>query len=145
MSSAATAGGPPVFDTTNRVRTSTPVPQAGSDNHALISGNDSAWRSVEERAFCGTPVPGQEQTLVGSADQTFNVQNNQYTTVNKEIVIESRTSRIHIKAAEEITLEVGKSKLYMDKAGKIQLTGVDILSEAETHHTIKGGRVDINP
>jgi len=83
MSSAATAGGAPVFDTSNRVRTATPVPQAGIDNHAFVSGVDSVWRSVEQPAFSSTPQPGQEQTLVNSADQTFNVQNNQFTIVNK--------------------------------------------------------------
>jgi hypothetical protein len=77
----------------------------------------------------------------------------QETTVANEIIIKSTGSKIYVEAATEITLIVGASKLWMDKGGKIELSGINIAingkekvgiageaiaSEAGNDHTISG-------
>jgi len=99
----------------------------------------------------------------------------QETTVNKDIIIKSETTKIHVTAATEIQLKVGASKLLMKSDGKIELSGTEIaiagsaavrisgdsiasdakndhnisgnlvVSEGKTSNTVKGGTVMLNP
>lgn len=108
----------------------------------------------------------------GAVTETYeDVQN---TTVTKDIIIISK-AKIHITAATEIQLEVGKSKLKMTSDGSIELSGVTIavngkekvgiagksiasvagndhtisgklvVSNGSTSNTVKGGMVMLNP
>jgi hypothetical protein len=127
-----------VFKSTNLISTSTAVPDAGSDNHIPIKGSAAKWKSISNQTFLDGYPAGQHQTLVKSADEIVEIKKNQKTTVQEEIVITSATKKIHVKAATEITLEVGASKLRMMQDGTIELTG--------NHVTITGSQmVDINP
>ncbi len=134
------------------------------DTQKIVTGN----RTID--IVAGTHT----ETIKG--DTTINVTAGaQSNTVNKSIDITSKTAYIHLKAETEIQLEVGSSKLLMDKDGKISLTGVDIgidgkkivvisggiihseaksehqttgavvLSDGSTTNTIKGGMVMLNP
>jgi hypothetical protein len=86
------------------------------------------------KSFVTGQAAGQDQTSVRSNDQTIQVANNQYNIVKGEIVIQSNTNRIYIKAATRIELEVGASKLVMDSEGNITLSGkvITILGETST-------------
>ena len=96
-------------------------------------------------------------------------------TVKQQILITSETSHIYVKAATEIKLEVGASKLHMFSDGRIELSGkniaiegsekvrthgAEVTSEADSQHqtkgsivisegkatnTVKGGMVMLNP
>lgn len=141
-----------VFGKTNVTNTNNPVPNAGGDNHIDIKGSAVNWTAVADEQFVDVYDPGQDQSLISSADQTYRVLAKQHSLVQGEIVIESEKNRIYFKAASYIKLEVGKSQLIMTSDGTIELTGVQIaltgdfiLSQATQNHTIKGGRVDINP
>lgn len=127
-----------VFAMNKLTGTSTAVPDAGADNHIPIKGSAAKWKSIKGQAFLDGYGPGQQQTSIKSADQIVEVQKNQKTTAQEDIVITSATKKIHIKAATEVTLEVGASKLRMMQDGTIELTG--------KHVTIIGSdMVDINP
>jgi type VI secretion system secreted protein VgrG len=77
-------------------------------------------------------------------------------TINKNTDLASQTGYVHVKAATEILLEVGGSKLLMKSDGTIELNGSaiavkgsaevrvkggNIMSEADANHTIKGALV----
>jgi len=66
----------------------------------------------------------------GDLKETYS--SNQTTKVNKTINIESETQEIVIKAKTKITLVVGSSKLVMDDAGTIDLTGVKITVQGKS-------------
>jgi type VI secretion system secreted protein VgrG len=100
---------------------------------------------------------------------------NQTTTVNKTISITSEASNIVVTAATTIELRVGASRIYMDAAGNISITGINIAvngaesvstagnairstagneheikgaivkSEGSATNTVKGGMVMLNP
>jgi type VI secretion system secreted protein VgrG len=100
---------------------------------------------------------------------------NQTTTVNKTIAITSEASNIVVTAATTIELRVGASRIYMDAAGNISITGINIAvngaesvstaghairstagneheikgaivkSEGSATNTVKGGMVMLNP
>src|SRR5262245_3935521 len=112
-----------VFKSTKLVSTSIAVPDAGADNHIPIKGSAAKWKSISNQTFLDGFSPGQHQALVNSADEIVEIKKNQTTTVQEEIVITSATKKIHVKAATEITLEVGASKLTMMQDGTIELTG----------------------
>ncbi|MCC9602680.1 type VI secretion system tip protein VgrG [Stieleria sp. JC731] len=63
------------------------------------------------------------------------------TTVNKEILVDSETQHIHITAATEIKLEVGKSKLLMKADGTIELSGMNIAIDGKESVNIHGAAV----
>lgn len=109
----------------------------------------------------------------GAVAETFD--DKQETTVNKDIVISSQTTKIHVTAATEIQLQVGASKLLMKSDGSIELSGNNVaikgsqtvqikgasitsqadadnntkgaivLSEGSASNTVKGGVVMLNP
>lgn len=119
----------------NTTPTATPVADAGAYNHLSIPpGSLGAFPSIPDPGFVSGQPAGQCQTSVRGHDQTIQVANNQYNIVNGEIVIHSKSNRIHITAATRIELEVGASKLVMDSDGNITLTGkvITILGETST-------------
>ena len=109
----------------------------------------------------------------GAVSETFD--DKQETTVNKDIIISSQTTKIHVTAATEIQLQVGASKLLMKSDGSIELSGNNVaikgsqtvqikgasitsqadadnntkgaivLSEGSASNTVKGGVVMLNP
>lgn len=149
-----------VFGGQNLTCTATEVPVAGTDNHIGIEASSGVWNTVADTSFIRNLSSGQDQDLICSADHVVQVQSNQInniqqsqrTTAQREITITSAENQIHVKAATEIILEVGASKIVMTADGRIEISGVNIaitgdiiLSQASTQNTIIGGMVDINP
>lgn len=62
-----------VFKKQVEVKTSSDVPQAGSDNHIQVSGSTASWDSITSETFLPDPKPGQDQLLVRSGHQTSKV------------------------------------------------------------------------
>jgi hypothetical protein len=142
-----------VFTADTAVRTRTAAQLAEADSRIRISRSDDAnYASQVKTGLMRSLSPGQSQTLIKTDDEVVQIENNQLTKAVGQIVMKSENEHIHIKAATDITLEVGNSKLIMRADGTIQLIGIkvfvegdSILSQATTQHTIIGGRVDINP
>ena len=106
---------------------------------------------------------------------TENYDADQNTTVANDIIIISKSTKIHITAATEIQLQVGASTLLMKSDGSIQLSGKNIainatekvgiaapsiaseasndhttsgmlvVSKGSTSNTVQGGMVMLNP
>ncbi|MBB5018566.1 type VI secretion system secreted protein VgrG [Chitinivorax tropicus] len=108
-----------------------------------------------------TTVQHNKRTVINGPEHTINVTKGfQHTEVKQEITVKSTdgpieitsaTQHVHIKAATTITLEVGASKLTMDKEGNISIQGVNISVNGSTitststdQHTIQGAPVNIN-
>jgi type VI secretion system secreted protein VgrG len=72
---------------------------------------------------------------------TENYDDAQTTTVANDIVITSTSGKLYVKAATEIQLEVGQSKLYMDSSGNISLEGINVTMKGAACATVKGGIV----
>jgi hypothetical protein len=149
-----------VFNKRRLTPTVKDVSEPGTDGHALIDGSKSVWNGIIDTSFINNLSGGQEQNLVLSADHVVQVQNSQIviiqraqsTTAQQEISITSAQNQIHVKAATQIVLEVGKSKITMAADGSIEISGVNITikgdvvnSNATSQNTITGGMVDINP
>lgn len=116
-----------VFGANNLTCTAKPVPAAGSDNHLCIPNNSLGdYYSVTNQSFVSGQDEGQQQISVRTGDHTIQVADNQNTIVIGEIVVRSQTNQIVINAATRIELNVGASKLVMDKEGNITLTGKTI-------------------
>jgi type VI secretion system secreted protein VgrG len=76
------------------------------------------------------------------ATQTTKVQDElKISTTAGPINISADANEIFVKAATKITLEVGASKLMMDAAGNISLTGVNVTVKGSAMVTVKGGIV----
>lgn len=119
-----------VFGATSLTSTTTAVPDAGGDNHLTIFNNSlGSYPSVTNQGFVSGQGAGQQQHSVRSGDHTNQVADNQFTIVIGQIEIRSQTNQILIKAATRIELNVGASKLVMDKDGNITLTGKTIKIE----------------
>jgi|SRR5262245_10042368 len=117
----------PVFGANRLTCTAKPAPPAGADNHLSIFKNSLGdYYSVAEQCFVSGQGDGQQQLSVRTGDHTTQVADNQYTIVIGEIVIRSQTDQLVINAATRIELNVGASKLVMDKEGNITLTGKTI-------------------
>jgi type VI secretion system secreted protein VgrG len=126
---------PQVFSANNVTGTAKPVPEAGGDSHLSIpNGSLGDYSSVTSQGFVSGQGGGQQQTSVRSDDHTIQVANNQHNIVKGEVVIQSQTNRIYIKASTRIELEVGASKLVMDSEGNITLTGkvIKIVGDTST-------------
>ena len=65
----------------------------------------------------------------------------QETVVNKDIIIVSESTKIHVTAATEIQLQVGASTLLMESNGNISLKGVNVTIDGSTSVTVQGGIV----
>jgi type VI secretion system secreted protein VgrG len=65
----------------------------------------------------------------------------QETTVNADIIITSKTTKIHGIASTEIQLKVGSSKLLMKSDGSIELSGTHIAIKGTEQVEIKGGSI----
>jgi hypothetical protein len=140
----------PVFNKNKVTPTSTAVPQAGGEHRLARAGNDADWSAKRHQEFVHGSAPGQQQTLIKSADDTL--------TAQEQIVVRSTGNQVSIEAATQITLTVGASTLCMKQDGTIELTGITIKTtgtdittqcttmscQASGQHTIRGGRVDIN-
>lgn len=150
-----------VFNKRSLTRTVNELPEPGTDGRANIDGSKSAWNDgIIKTSFINNLSGGQEQNLVLSADHVVQVQNSQIviiqkaqsTTAQQEITITSAENQIHVIAATQIILEVGKSKITMAADGTIVISGVNVTvtgeavnSNATNQNTITGGMVDINP
>ena len=116
-----------VFGADSLTCTATPVPAAGADNHLCVPNNSLGdYYSVANQSFVSGQGAGQQQVSVRTGDHTNQVADNQYTIVIGEVEIRSQTNQIVINAATRIELNVGASKLVMDKDGNITLTGKTI-------------------
>jgi hypothetical protein len=116
-----------VFGANRLTCTATPVPPAGADNHLCVPNNSLGdYYSVTNQRFVSGQGDGQQQISVRAGDHTIQVADNQCTIAIGEIVIRSQTNQIVVNAATRIELNVGKSKLVMDKDGNITLTGKTI-------------------
>jgi len=51
---------------------------------------------------------------------------------------------LHIKADEGLVIECGKSSIILNKDGKVQIKGIELLSRARGMNKIKGAGVNIN-
>lgn len=77
--------------------------------------------------------------VTGAVTELFD--DKQETTVNSDILVTSKTTKICLTAATEIVLEVGSSKLTMKADGSIKLEGINISIIGTTSVTVKGGIV----
>jgi hypothetical protein len=150
----------PVFSRQSETRTASEVPAAGTDNHIDINLSNGKWNGITDNSFISNLSGGQDQDLIRSADHVVQIQNSQLVRIEQsqstrargEITITSTDNKIHVKAATEIVLEVGKSRITMTADGRIEIAGVEItitgdaiLSNATRQNTVIGGMVDINP
>ena len=52
--------------------------------------------------------------------------------------------RVSIEGKEEVVLRCGKASLTLRKDGKVLLRGVNVVSQADQVHKVRGGKVQIN-
>jgi voltage-gated potassium channel Kch len=52
--------------------------------------------------------------------------------------------RVEIEGHEEVVLRCGKASLTLRRDGKVVLRGVNIVSQADQVHKVRGGKVQIN-
>lgn len=52
--------------------------------------------------------------------------------------------RVEIEGAEEVVLRCGKASLTLRRDGKVELRGVNVVSQAQQVQRIRGGKVQIN-
>jgi hypothetical protein len=76
----------------------------------------------------------------GAVSEDFD--DKQETIVNKDIIIVSESTKIHVTAATEIQLQVGASTLLMKSDGSIKLTGTSIAIAGTAKVAIHGGEVE---
>ncbi|WP_437126329.1 bacteriophage T4 gp5 trimerisation domain-containing protein [Noviherbaspirillum album] len=85
-----------------------------------------------------TTVQHTQATVVNGPHQTNTVTNGfQVTKVKKRVELESQTEFIQLKAATEIVLEVGASRIRMEANGKITIQGLHV-------DVIGTSRIDLN-
>ncbi|MEC4723840.1 N-acetylmuramidase domain-containing protein [Noviherbaspirillum sp. CPCC 100848] len=85
-----------------------------------------------------TTVQHTQATVVNGPHQTNTVTNGfQVTKVKKRVELESQTEFISLKAATEIVLEVGASRIRMEANGKITIQGLHV-------DVIGTNRIDLN-
>jgi len=63
-------------------------------------------------------------------------------TEQKEVLVDGR--RIILEGSDEVVLRCGKASLTLRRNGQIVLRGVNIRSDADEVHRIRGGTVQIN-
>jgi uncharacterized protein DUF6484 len=52
--------------------------------------------------------------------------------------------RVHIEGKEEVVLQCGRASLTLTRDGRVVLRGVNIVSQADQVHKIRGGKVQVN-
>lgn len=52
--------------------------------------------------------------------------------------------RVAIEGKEEVVLQCGKASLTLRRDGKVVLRGVDLVTQADRVHKIRGGKVQVN-
>jgi len=52
--------------------------------------------------------------------------------------------RVVVEGREEVTLRCGKASLTLRADGKVVLRGVNLVSQADQVHKIRGGKVQVN-
>jgi hypothetical protein len=52
--------------------------------------------------------------------------------------------RVVIEGKEEVVLQCGKASLTLRKDGRVVLRGVNVISQADQVHKIRGGKVQVN-
>lgn len=52
--------------------------------------------------------------------------------------------RVHIEGKEEVVLQCGKASLTLSRDGKVMLRGINVVSQADQVHKIRGGKVQVN-
>jgi len=62
----------------------------------------------------------------------------------KQLVARVDGKRVVIEGEDEVTLRCGKATLTLDRKGKVVLRGVNVVSQAEQIHKVRGGKVQIN-
>src|SRR5262245_55841797 len=101
-----------VFTADTAVKTRTATKQAEADSRIRISRSDDAsYASQAKTGLMRSLSPGQSQTLIKSDDEVIQVETNQQTKAVGQILLKSENENIYIKAATDITIEVGNSKL----------------------------------
>jgi hypothetical protein len=124
----------------------TPTNASFEDYKVDFNGSKGALISIAMPEFIEKLPVGQDQNRIVGTDHVVDIQESQSTTAQKKITITSNEDEICIKAATQITLEVGKSKIVMTNDGTIKIIGVNIETEAAEMNKIVGKkRVDINP
>jgi len=113
----------------------------GNDRAAIIQKGDDRI-AVEKGDRLIVVKEGDHKLTVGKGDRTVNVDTGESSLiVNKSIFVESKTAKIFIEAAEQITLEVGASELVMKKDGSISIEGKNIAIKGSESVSISGGSV----
>ena len=132
----------------------TPTSASFEDYKVDFNGSNGLLNCFAMPGFIEKLPVGQDQnTIVGTdhilsvqESQKIAIQKEQSTTAQKKITITSNEDEIYIKAATQITLEVGRSKIVMASDGTIQIIGVNLVIKGTGTNTIIGQkRVDINP
>jgi hypothetical protein len=52
--------------------------------------------------------------------------------------------RVEIEGAEEVVLRCGRASLTLQRDGRVVLRGVNVVSQADQVHKVRGGKVQIN-
>ncbi len=52
--------------------------------------------------------------------------------------------RVAIEGKDEVVLQCGKASLTLRRDGKVVLRGVNVITQAEQVHKIRGGKVQVN-
>jgi hypothetical protein len=135
-------------------KTETGTAASFEDQKVDFNGSNGVLNCFAMPGFIEKLPVGQDQNVIGGTDHIVHIQESQKitirqeqtTTAQKKITITSNEDQIYIKAATQITLEVGRSKIVMASDGTIKIIGVNIETEAAEMNKIVGKkRVDINP
>jgi hypothetical protein len=62
----------------------------------------------------------------------------------EETVARVDGKRVRIEGKEEVVLQCGRASLTLTRDGKVVLRGVNIVSQADQVHKIRGGKVQVN-
>jgi type VI secretion system secreted protein VgrG len=111
-----------------------------------ISGNDTFTADADR----SSTVKGKEDETVHGVktstlmnDHTVDVSGHQKVTVKNGQLVDV-TGKILVMASDKIELKCGASSITMDKAGNIQITGVNITSVGSETHAIRGEAVTVD-
>lgn len=64
--------------------------------------------------------------------------------VDEEKVARIDGKRVTIEGKEEVVLQCGKASLTLRRDGKVELRGVNVVTQADQVHKIRGGKVQVN-